>query len=138
VLVIVKPEFVLQTVIDACRKRPKVIVIITAGLGESSARGKEIEREILEVAAGTGTAIIGPNCSGLFNARADLNLLGVPGISKGPLSIIAQSGNVIDSLVAFSKQRKIGFSKIISAGNSIGLKSHNYLRILQRTIERVA
>lgn len=130
VMIIVAPKFVSQAVADSVKMRAKGIVIITAGLGETGEAGKKIEAEILRVAAEGGTKIIGPNCSGLFSASGSMNLLGVPPILKGPLAVIAQSGNIIDSITHYAEIRGVGLSHIISAGNAIGIKFHEYIQYL--------
>lgn len=131
VMIVVAPRFLASAVADSIKMGAKGIVIITAGLGETGEEGKTIEAEILETASKTGTYIIGPNCSGMYSASANINLLGVPPLKKGFLSVIAQSGNVIDSLTHYAHMRGAGFSKIISAGNAIGIKFHEYIAYLR-------
>ncbi len=130
-MIIVPPRFLLQAVQDSIAMGAKGIIIITAGLGESGEEGKRIEADILQAASKAGTAIIGPNCSGMFSAGASLNMLGIPNIQKGPISVLAQSGNVIDSLTNYAKMKGLGFSKIISLGNAIGVKFHEYIEYLK-------
>lgn len=130
VMVVVAPKFISQAVKDSVKMGAKGIVIITAGLGETGAEGKRIETEILRTATEGGAKIIGPNCSGLFSASARMNLLGVPPIKNGPLAVIAQSGNIIDSITHYADMRGVGLSHIISAGNAIGVKFHEYIDYL--------
>jgi len=130
VMVVVAPKFIPQAVADSVKMHAKGIVIITAGLGETGEEGKRIEAEILSTATAGGAKIIGPNCSGLFSASGELNLLGVPPIKKGPLAVIAQSGNIIDSITHYAEMRGVGLSHIISAGNAIGVKFHEYIDYL--------
>lgn len=130
VMIVLAPRLLTSAVADSVKVGAKGIIIITAGLGESGDEGKGIEAEILNEAAKTGTYIIGPNCSGMFSASVDMNLLGVPPLKKGNLSILAQSGNIIDSLTHYAQMRGLGFSKIISAGNAIGVKFHQYISYL--------
>ncbi len=130
-VMIVIPAPLIPNVIGQCvEKGAKGAIIITAGLGETGKEGKEIESQILENAAKGNVRIIGPNCSGMYSRSAQMNLLGVPPIKPGPVAIIAQSGNIIDSLTHYAKVRGIGFSKIISAGNAIGVKFHEYVEYL--------
>jgi len=131
VMIVVAPRFLTSAVADSVKMGAKGIIIITAGLGESGEEGKKIEAEILEEAAKTGAFIIGPNCSGMFSASANINFLGVPQIERGPISVLAQSGNVIDSLTHYAKMRGVGFSKIISVGNAIGVNFHEYINYLK-------
>ena len=131
VMIVVAPKFLVAAVKDSVRMGAKGIIIITAGLGESGQEGKRIEAEILAEAATTGAFVIGPNCSGMFSASASMNLLGVPGITEGPISVLAQSGNVIDSLTHYARMRGIGFNKIISVGNAVGVNFHEYIDYLK-------
>jgi acetyltransferase len=131
VMVVVAPRFLAAAVADSGKMGAKGVIIITAGLGETGEEGRKIEAEILAEAAKTGTFVIGPNCSGMFSASADMNILGVPGIEKGPVSVLAQSGNVIDSLTHYAKMKGVGFSKIISVGNAIGVNFHEYIDYLK-------
>ena len=130
VMIVVAPRFLVQSVADSVKMGARGIIIITAGLGETGEAGKKIEAEILDEAAKTGAFVIGPNCSGMFSASGGLNFLGVPQISKGPISVLAQSGNVIDSLTHYAKMKGVGFSKIVSVGNAIGVKFHEYIDYL--------
>ena len=131
VMIVVAPRFLTSAVTDSVKMGAKGIIIITAGLGESGEEGKKIEADILKEAATTGAFIIGPNCSGMFSASANLNFLGVPQIQRGPISVLAQSGNVIDSLTHYARMRGVGFSKIISVGNAIGVNFHEYIDYLK-------
>lgn len=130
VMVVVAPKLIPQAVSDSVKMHAKGIVIITAGLGETGEEGKKIEAEILRTATEGGAKIIGPNCSGLFSAPGTMNLLGVPPIKQGPLAVIAQSGNIIDSLTHYAEMRGVGLSHIISAGNAIGVQFHEYIDYL--------
>ncbi len=131
VMVVVAPRFVTTAVQDSIKAGAGGIIIITAGLGETGEEGKRIESEILDMASQAGTHIIGPNCSGMFSSSARMNLLGIPGLVGGSVSILAQSGNVIDSISHYAGIYKAGFSKIISVGNAIGVKIHDYLDYLK-------
>jgi len=138
VMVVVAPKLIPPGCRHSVKMRAKGIVIITAGLGETGEEGKRIEAEILRIATEGGAKIIGPNCSGLFSAAGGMNLLGVPPIQKGPLAVIAQSGNIIDSITHYAEMRGVGLSHIISAGNAIGVKFHEYIQYLGQDEETKA
>ena len=131
VMIVVAPKFLVPAVADSVKMGAKGMVIITAGLGETGAEGKKIEAQILQEAAKSGAYVIGPNCSGMFSASAQMNLLGVPPLREGSISVLAQSGNVIDSLTHYAGVRGAGFSKIISLGNAIGVSFPEYIAYLK-------
>ena len=130
-MIVIAPRFLVSAVADSVKMGVKGVIIITAGLGETGDEGKKIEADILNEAAKTGVCVIGPNCSGMFSASANMNLLGVPCLEKGPISVLAQSGNVIDSLTHYARIRGLGFSKIISLGNAIGASFPDYINYLK-------
>jgi acetyltransferase len=130
-MIVIASRFLVSAVADCVKMGVKGIIIITAGLGETGEEGKKIEAEILKEAAKSGACVIGPNCSGMFSASASMNLLGVPRLEKGPISVLAQSGNVIDSLTHYARMRGLGFSKIISLGNAIGASFPDYVEYLK-------
>ncbi len=129
-MLVIPGRFIPEAVADAAALGAKGVIIITAGMGETGPEGKAVEAEIMEKARAGGVQVVGPNCSGMFSASAGMNLLGIPGIKPGRLSVLAQSGNVIDSLTHYARRRNRGFSKIISSGNAIGVRFHDYLRFL--------
>jgi acyl-CoA synthetase (NDP forming) len=129
-MIVIPGRFIPDAVAQAGAKGAGGVIIITAGLGESGPEGKAIETQILDEAAKTGLRVIGPNCSGMFSAGAAVNLLGIPGIKPGKLSVLAQSGNIIDSLSHYAVMRGRGFSRIISSGNAIGVRFHEYIEFL--------
>ncbi len=131
VMIVVAPRFVASAVADSVKMGAKGVVVITAGLGETGEEGKKIEAEILSEAAKTGTYVIGPNCSGMFNASASVNILGIPSINKGSISVLTQSGNVIDSLTHFAKMKGCGFNKMVNVGNAVGVQLHEYITYLK-------
>jgi acetyltransferase len=130
-MIVIAPRFLVSAVADCVKIGVKGVIIITSGLGETGEEGKKTEAEILCEASKTGVCVIGPNCSGMFSASASMNLLGVPRLEKGPISVLAQSGNVIDSLTHYARMRDLGFSKIISLGNAIGASFPDYVEYLK-------
>jgi acetyltransferase len=130
VMVVIPGRLIPSAVQEAAEKGAKGVIIITAGLGETGAEGKQIEAQIMGIANRHGVHVIGPNCSGMYSAAGQMNFLGIPGIQPGHLSILAQSGNIIDSLTHYARRRGRGFSRIISSGNAIGMRFHHYIDFL--------
>jgi acyl-CoA synthetase (NDP forming) len=129
-MIVIPGRLIPEAVADAAAKGAKGVIIITAGLGETGPEGKEIEARIMDIADRHGVQVIGPNCSGMYSASGRMNFLGIPNLMEGPLSILAQSGNIIDSLTHYARRRQRGFSKIISSGNAIGVRFHDYISYL--------
>ncbi|MFZ3045320.1 MAG: acetate--CoA ligase family protein [Desulfatirhabdiaceae bacterium] len=130
VMIVIPGKLIPRAVQDAAEKGAKGVVIITAGFGETGSEGKKTEDQIMAIANRYGIQVIGPNCSGMYSASGQINLLGIPMIQPGYLSVLAQSGNIIDSLTHYARRRGRGFSRIISSGNAIGVPFHQYVDFL--------
>ena len=93
-------------------------VVIAVGFAESGADGRFLEDEIAALAARTGMRVIGPNTSGVFNTHAAVNLVGVPDIPVGPISVLTQSGNMLLSLIEDTRAvGGPGFATFVGVGN---------------------
>ena len=130
-LIILPPNLVLAAIKDCATKKVETAIIITAGLRRADEGSSQVEQEILDVAKQNNIRIVGPNCSGLFIRDAQLNLLGIPDITQGPISVISQSGNVIDSIIAHSQRRNLGFRHIFSVGNALDTTATDYLELIK-------
>jgi len=119
-------RFVPNAVEDCVRKGVKAIIIITAGFGETGEEGKRIEKELLEVAHKGGSRIVGPNCMGVYNSAIALNTSAFE-LSPGFLTFLTQSGNFAMDVNYNVRQRKLGYSKWVSFGNQIDIRSYEYL-----------
>ena len=92
-------------------------IIITAGLGH----GEGSLAETCEKAARqTGLRLVGPNCIGVIAPAAKLNAsFAAHAPQPGDLALISQSGAIAAGLVEWAATRRIGFSAIVSLGDSI-------------------
>lgn len=75
-------------------------VVLANGFRESGPEGAALEAELRRTSAETGIRVIGPNTSGTFNLAIGANLVGLPDVPRGPVSVLTQSGNMLLSLVA--------------------------------------
>ncbi len=109
----------------------KAVVIHTSGFAESGdGEGEKREQELLQVAQKVGLRIIGPNCMGIYNPGSKMAFS--PGLPKvrGKIGMISQSGSLAMLVTRLMEPLGMGFSKVISSGNEIDLKSHHFLRYL--------
>src|SRR5579862_5480504 len=94
-------------------------IIITAGLGHgpgSLAQASE------QAARAKGLRLVGPNCLGILVPGARLNASFTASTPKpGDLALISQSGAIAAGLVEWAATRSIGFSAIVSLGDSIDI-----------------
>ena len=126
------PEKFLEESIEACgQKGIKGLIIITAGLGETSAEGKIREKALAEKARSLGLRLLGPNVSGAFNLHHGFNAAAGPTgyIHKTELAAICQGGYAIYDLLAEGFSRKYGFGRFVHTGNECDLTVADFLEL---------
>jgi acetyltransferase len=97
------------------------IIIVSAGFKEAGDEGKALELEVESIRRlYPGMRIMGPNCLGFISPAKKLNVSfgnGIP--KKGNIAFVSQSGALCTSILDWAIDQKIGFSYLISLGNSI-------------------
>jgi acetate---CoA ligase (ADP-forming) len=105
------------------------IVTYAAGFAEA-ANGKELQRQLIDVAAKHDLPLCGPNGNGLIllHQRAplwgDAYRLG----PAGPVAVISQSGNI--AVNALGTRRGLGLHTVVSTGNQAVLDAADYLQAI--------
>ncbi len=131
--VIVVPRLSVPQVMENCGKKGiKYAVIITAGFKEIGEKGAWLEEEVVEVAKRYGIRFIGPNCLGVINAVAGINASFAPEPPlPGKIAFISQSGALATSILDWSVEQGVGFSKFISIGNKADVDEVDLLKELK-------
>lgn len=94
-------------------------VVLTAGFGETGAEGRKAERRLLRIAERHGIRFIGPNCVGLLRPWAGMNASFLPGKTPpGKLALLSQSGALCSAIADYAEPNHLGFSALVSLGNS--------------------
>jgi acyl-CoA synthetase (NDP forming) len=98
-------------------------VVLANGFREAGADGAALEAQLHTAIAETGIRVIGPNTSGILNVASGANLVGVPDVRSGPVSVITQSGNMLLSLLADDRAlHGPGFHTYIGLGNQADVR----------------
>lgn len=108
---------------DAAAAGIRQAIIFSAGfadLGDDDGRAKQAE--IVALAQQLGIRILGPNCTGVVNVHSGAACNILPSIvdlpmQRGDVAVIGQSG-ALGYVVLQAMHRGVGFSKLISTGNS--------------------
>ena len=111
-----------ETVDASLAAGAKAIVAITAGLGESSADGSRREQVVVERVRAAGAVLVGPNCMGLYDGQAELDLASSD-FAPGDLGLISQSGNLAIEVSLLGKEVGLGISRFVSIGNQADLEA---------------
>jgi acetyltransferase len=128
----VPARFVPSVIEEAGEKGARSCVIITAGFSEVGKDGKDLEREVEDIADRYGMRLLGPNCLGLVNTQHDMNATFASRTPReGGLAIISQSGAVCVSVLDWAEQNRVGFSKFISVGNKLDIEEADLIDYLK-------
>jgi len=114
---------------EALAAGAKAIVAISSGLGEHSKEGKEVEAAVTERVRAAGAVLLGPNCLGVFDADAELDL-GWSALPAGEVALVSQSGNLALELARLAVAAGLGFSRFVSLGNQADLVAADLLEEL--------
>ena len=108
-----------EVIAECAIRKVKFAVVHAAGFSELGSEGRELEKEVLRLAAAGGTRVVGPNCMGIYVPRSRINMIvyGAPITAPGSVAFIGQSGWVTENVVVLGQERGLRFSKIVSIGN---------------------
>lgn len=130
--VIAVPAAVAMAVLDdAAARGIKSAVLLAEGFADAgSPEGNARNDRLLALARDSGMAISGPNsmgivCLGRRFASAFVNL--PKGLKPGKLSLVSQSGGLMNAVLELGRNRALGFNYLISAGNGAVVGVPDYL-----------
>ncbi len=117
IVIAAPPQSVPAIVATAGERGTAAGIIITAGLGHGPG---SLAQRCETAARAKGLRLVGPNCLGVLVPRARLNASFAASMANpGDLALISQSGAIATGLVEWAATRAIGFSAIVSLGDSI-------------------
>jgi acetate---CoA ligase (ADP-forming) len=105
-----------EAVDDSLAAGARALVAIAAGFAELGEEGAVRERALVERVRAAGAALVGPNCLGVFDGAAELQLASTP-LPVGPVGFVSQSGNVLLEIGLLLEDFGLGFSRAVSVGN---------------------
>ncbi len=109
----------------------KNAVILSAGFGEGGGEGAQYERELITVAQRAGVRFMGPNCVGLVRPWHKMNATFLrAGTPKGRLALISQSGALNSAISDWAGPHHLGFSALVSLGNSTNIDFGDVMQFL--------
>ena len=131
----VPPSALVPSVREAAEAGVGCCVIITTGFAEAGPEGVARQAELVEIAARTGTRIVGPNCMGLIVPHHHLALcssvvLDTDRLRDGPVSLVSQSGALMVSIYDRAATDGIGFRACVSCGNQSDLELCDFIEHL--------
>ncbi len=127
--VITVPVSIVTRVAEECgQSRVKGLVVITAGFKEVGKEGLKLEKELISICRRYNMRLVGPNCVGVMDTHTPVNASFARGFpNEGNISFISQSGAMLVSILDWSFQMGMGFSRFISLGNKADLNEIDFI-----------
>ena len=131
--VLVPTEAVADVIQDAAAAGVRNLIILAAGFGEQGEAGRQLERNLVDLAAANDIVLLGPNGLGFINAPANVAPYGLniaPPLIAGSVGVVLQSGALASAVLSFARGHAIGVSLLISMGNEAMITTADVIEYL--------
>lgn len=127
-VIAIPPRFVSTALQDCEAVGTRSAIVISAGFDDGAGPGSYAR--LTETAKAAGIRFMGPNCLGLIRPAQRLNATFQPALPPvGGLALISQSGAVCSGLSDMAETVGLGFSLMMSLGNSIDIGTADALAL---------
>jgi acyl-CoA synthetase (NDP forming) len=110
---------------------PSIVLFCDGFIDLGTEEGARRNAELMAIIERTGMAVQGPNCMGTLGRRYSSTFgRGPDAVKSGDISIVSQSGGLINAFIELGNSRAIGFNTLISGGNEAVLNAADYLEWL--------
>jgi acetyltransferase len=118
--IIATPASTVPGVVSQCVQRGvPAAIILSAGFSELGATGRELEREVRDVAWGK-MRLLGPNCLGVIHPPSNLNASFAADMARpGNVALLSQSGAICTAILDWARESHVGFSSFVSVGTML-------------------
>lgn len=119
-VIAVAREHVIPAFRQAIEKGVKAAVVLSGNFGEGDEIGKALQVELGQLARDNDVILIGPNCMGaasVKNGRALYQGRGMGAALKGGISVVSNSGGLMNEFLHYGNARALGFAHLVSSGN---------------------
>jgi acetyltransferase len=114
-------------------KGVRAFVIFSAGFGEETKAGAELEQRILDTCERYGAALIGPNCIGLLNRNHhSVFTLPIPNLDPMGADFISGSGATAVFILESAVSKGLKFNSVWSIGNGKQIGIEDVLQYMDK------
>jgi len=132
-VIVVPNRFVAQVMEDCGAKDVGAAIVISAGFRETGTEGRQMEREVIEIAHRHGIRVVGPNCLGVITTASNLNASFAARMpDQGSISFMSQSGALCTGILDWAAANALGFAGFVSLGNKGDLNESDFLQAWQQ------
>jgi acetyltransferase len=129
-VIVVPNRFVAGVMKDCGEKGVGAAIVITAGFREAGAEGRQMEREVIQIARQYDIRVVGPNCLGVIDTNSSLNASFAARMAEpGEISFMSQSGALCTGILDWAALNGLGFSSFVSLGNKGDLNETDFLDV---------
>ncbi|THV16185.1 GNAT family N-acetyltransferase [Nocardioides caeni] len=130
-IVAVPAEAVTEVVLDCANKGVHGLIVISSGFAETGEEGRKRQRHLAGLCRSYGLRLIGPNCLGVLNTdpavQVNASLSSVMP-ARGRAGFFCQSGALGSAILEKVKNRGLGISTFVSAGNRADVSGNDLLQ----------
>jgi len=122
---------VLDVARDCAAAGVHALVVISAGFAELGPDGAERQRQLLSLCRDAGMRLVGPNCLGVMNTAAEVQLNATFAPHQAPpgaIGFLSQSGGVGIAIIEAASRLGIGLSSFVSVGDKADLSGNDFLQ----------
>lgn len=117
-------------------KQVRAFIIISAGFGEETKAGAELEQRILDTCEQYGAALIGPNCIGLMNRHHhSVFTLPIPKLNPRGADFVSGSGATAVFILESAVAKGLQFNSVWSIGNGKQIGIEDVLQYMDDTFD---
>ncbi len=130
-IVAVPADAVTDVVLDCAAKGVHGLIVISSGFAETGEEGRRRQRHLVGLSRSYGLRLIGPNCLGVINTDPDVQLNAslspvIP--ARGRAGFFCQSGALGSAILEKVRNRGLGLSTFVSAGNRADVSGNDLLQ----------
>jgi acetate---CoA ligase (ADP-forming) len=119
-VIAVRREAVIPAFMEAVAQGARAVVVLSGNFAEADAKGAHLQQQLRDLARAHDVILIGPNCMGAASVRQRCALYQGRGLSEaitGGVSVVSQSGGLMNELLHYGNARGLGFCHLVSSGN---------------------
>jgi acyl-CoA synthetase (NDP forming) len=131
VVVSVPAQAVLDVIGEAAAAGIPGAFIISEGFADAATdAGRALQERLVRLAGEANMALAGPNCMGIasLHYRFAATMADIPAQAvSGGISLVSQSGGLLNAFAELTCNRGIGVNYLVSSGNEAGLEMADYI-----------
>ena len=134
VVVSVPAGSVLSVLEEAAKKGTRAALVVSEGFADAANdEGRARQEELAAFARKSGMAVAGPNCMGVASLayHSAATMADIPdALTSGGLSLVSQSGGLLNAVAELCANRGVGLNFLVSIGNQAVVDLADYIEFL--------